>query len=104
MSKRPQILFSELSNSPAPMFGSLVRTRRIPISKLLLAPPIARRARSINLVTRNPLGKTSQNVRTHPRGRVHPVPVSDQKDGFLATHSLVGTIGILLHAFDSLSR
>ncbi|MGO7182497.1 HAD hydrolase family protein [Rhizobium brockwellii] len=61
-----------------------------------------RRARSIQLVTRNPDGQAATKARA-ARGQIHIVPVADVKDGYLATHSLVATTTALLLASDLVS-
>ncbi len=61
---------------------------------------IDRHAAAVHLVTRNPSGPAA----TIP-GRalqVHATPVADQKDGFLATHSLLSAAIALLMAADGL--
>ncbi|MEF3129389.1 HAD hydrolase family protein [Rhizobium leguminosarum] len=63
---------------------------------------IKRRARSIQLVTRNPDGQAATKARA-AGGQVHDVPVADRKDGYLATHSLVATTTALLLASDLVS-
>jgi len=60
---------------------------------------IKRRARSIQLITRNPEGLAVTKLRT-AGGKIHVVPVADAKDGYLATHSLVATTTALLLASD----
>ena len=56
-----------------------------------------RRPASLHLVTRNPRGVAVR--RTAAVGSyVHTVPVADEKDGYLATHSLIATVGALLIA------
>lgn len=50
----------------------------------------------LNLVTRNP-GGTAAAIVTGFGGTVHVLPVADDKDGYLATHSLLAmTVGMLL--------
>lgn len=63
---------------------------------------IKRRASAIHLVTRNPEGLAAMKV-SAAGGNVHAVPVVDVKDGYLATHSLVGTTTALLAASDLVS-
>ncbi|QAB01157.1 MULTISPECIES: HAD hydrolase family protein [Agrobacterium tumefaciens complex] len=63
---------------------------------------IKRRARSIQLVTRNPDGQAATKARA-AGGQIHSVPVADMKDGYLATHSLVATTTALLLASDLVS-
>ena len=90
----------DLSNADVWLFSANAANPDIEAS---IDAATTRRARSVNLVTTNPMGSASLRIQSQPRGRVHRVPVSDRKDGFLATHSLVGTVGALLHTFDSLS-
>jgi len=61
-----------------------------------------RGAAQVFMITRNPGGRAAQRL-AKLGGQVFPVPVSDEKDGFLATHSLIATITILLIAFDALT-
>lgn len=63
---------------------------------------IKRRARSIQLVTRNPSGQAATKAHA-AGGQIHAVPVADIKDGYLATHSLVATTTALLLASDLVS-
>ncbi len=63
----------------------------------------SRRAKSLHIVTRNPDGVAARKVQEN-YGRVHTVPVAEAKDGYLATHSLVATIGSLLLACDRASE
>ncbi|MBD8736227.1 HAD hydrolase family protein [Sphingomonas sp. CFBP 13706] len=58
----------------------------------------ARGAEKVVIVTRNSAGAALSALKAN--GSVHVVPVADHKDGFLATHSLVSTIGALLMASD----
>lgn len=61
----------------------------------------ARGADRVDLLTRNPGGAAVAALRA---GDVlHAVPVADPKDGFLATHSLISSIGALLAASDRAS-
>lgn len=62
-----------------------------------------RKARKVNLVTRNPDGSAARIVEGGG-GTVHVVPVADQKDGYLSTHSLLSSIVALLLACDGVSR
>ncbi len=59
-----------------------------------------RGASHVFIVTRNPGGRAAVRL-TELGGMVFTVPVSDQKDGFLATHSLIATVTTLLLAFDA---
>jgi hypothetical protein len=58
----------------------------------------ARGADRVDLLTRNPSGAAVAALNADDV--LHSVPVADPKDGFLATHSLVSTIGALLVASD----
>ena len=62
-----------------------------------------RKARTLHLVTRTPGGSAMKLVQ-RLGGTVHVVPVADQKDGFLATHSLLATTVAILLACDMVSR
>ncbi|WP_066592300.1 hypothetical protein [Sphingomonas pruni] len=61
----------------------------------------ARGATGIQVMTRNPSGAALADL--GGADTVHVVPVVDPKDGFLATHSLVSTVGALLLAADQAS-
>ncbi len=63
----------------------------------------ARRARRIRLVTRRVDAAEALGLARRPHASVHVVPVAVQKDGFLATHSLVGSVAALLLASDVVS-
>lgn len=55
-----------------------------------------RRARAVHLVTRSPRGAAADLIGRWG-GTVHLVPVSDRKDGYLATHSILAMmVGLLL--------
>jgi fructoselysine-6-P-deglycase FrlB-like protein len=54
---------------------------------------------TLSMVTRSPLGRAAEVVR-NLGGEVYVVPVSTEKDGYLATHSLIGTLCALLLASD----
>lgn len=57
---------------------------------------VDRGCRDIHIVTRNPNGAAVALVSKFG-GHVHVVPVADEKDGYLATHSLLSmTVGLLL--------
>lgn len=58
---------------------------------------IERGAQRLVLVTRNTQGKVADFVRTSG-GAVIGIPVAEQKDGYLATHSLLATCTALLRA------
>jgi len=62
----------------------------------------ARGASDVAIITRNPAGAALAAL--GQGGGVHLVPVADHKDGFLATHSLVSTVGALLIASDLASE
>ena len=64
---------------------------------------IDRGAATINLVTRNPDGAAATIV-ARSGGTIHPVPVADVKDGYLATHSLLAMTAALLIASQVASR
>ena len=61
-----------------------------------------RGAEKIFMVTRSPHGRAAILLE-ELGGKIFPAPVSDEKDGFLATHSLVATTTILLVAFDAIT-
>jgi hydroxymethylpyrimidine pyrophosphatase-like HAD family hydrolase len=61
---------------------------------------VARGAASIQIVTSRAESPLVAAAASHPIAQVHIVSVWDPKDGFLATHSLVGTVTALLLAFD----
>ena len=58
-----------------------------------------RGAANIHLVTCNPDGEAACLLSTRG-GRIHIVPVSERRDGFLATHSLLSSVTALLLAAD----
>ncbi|MDZ7575803.1 MAG: HAD hydrolase family protein [Pseudotabrizicola sp.] len=58
------------------------------------------RAAELRVVTRNAGGAAAQAARARPGSHVFEIPVADAKDGFLATHSLVGSVIALLLASD----
>lgn len=62
-----------------------------------------RGAASIELLTRDADGRAARELASLPQGRVHLFPVADAKDGFLATHSLAGSLGALLLGCDAAS-
>lgn len=62
-----------------------------------------RRAAGVHLVTRDASGRAAVMVSDLEHGRVHTFPVADRKDGFLATHSLAGSLGALLLGCDAAS-
>lgn len=61
---------------------------------------IDRHAAAVHLVTRNPSGPAA--TIPSPALQVHVTPVADEKDGFLATHSLLSASIALLMAADEL--
>ena len=61
---------------------------------------VGRGARALHVVTNSAAGGLAQASGNLPRTTVHVVPTAETKDGFLATHSLVGTISALLVASD----
>ena len=61
---------------------------------------IARGARSLQVVTNNRAGELAKACANLTRANVHVLPTADVKDGFLATHSLVGAITAILIASD----
>lgn len=61
-----------------------------------------RRCRALRLITRSPTGEAAELVERRG-GSVYAVPVSDDKDGYLATHSLIATVVALLVASDAAS-
>jgi fructoselysine-6-P-deglycase FrlB-like protein/hydroxymethylpyrimidine pyrophosphatase-like HAD family hydrolase len=68
-----------------------------------IASVIAARARGaahIRLLTRNAAGAAARAAAGDPRNVVASIPVAEAKDGFLATHSLVGSVLALLFASD----
>ena len=64
---------------------------------------IDRGCRDINIVTRNAAGAAAALV-SKCGGHVHVVPVADEKDGYLATHSLLSMTASLLMASAMVSR
>lgn len=68
-----------------------------------LASVVAARARGaarIHLLTRNAAGAAAWALAAESQNTVASIPVADAKDGFLATHSLVGSVLALLFASD----
>ena len=63
-----------------------------------------RRANRINLVSRRPEKEEALALASLPNVSTHIVPVANQKDGFLATHSLVSSVSALLLASNLVSR
>src|SRR3546814_13284131 len=64
---------------------------------------VSRRVRSLNIVTRSPSGAAARELRSLG-GRVHVVPVADEKDGYLSTHALTASVAALLVAFEGVSN
>ncbi len=64
---------------------------------------VAELAGRITLLTTRAEGQTAVSVAARSEGETITLPVSDPKDGFLATHSLVATTTALLLASDDLS-
>jgi hypothetical protein len=58
------------------------------------------RAAALRIVTRNVDGAAAEVARSRPGSHVFAIPVADTRDGFLATHSLVGSVIALLLASD----
>lgn len=58
---------------------------------------------SVTLITTRADGRTATGVAASACGAVIVLPVADQKDGFLATHSLVATTTALLMAANSIA-
>lgn len=63
----------------------------------------ARGAAQFHLLTRNAAGAAAKAVAGNLGNTVTSIPVADAKDGFLATHSLVGSVLALLFASDLVS-
>jgi fructoselysine-6-P-deglycase FrlB-like protein len=63
----------------------------------------SRRVASLNIITRAPSGEAAREIAALG-GRVHVVPVVEQKDGYLTTHALTAMVGALLIAFDGVSN
>ncbi len=64
---------------------------------------LQRRCRRLHIVTRGPSGAAAVAV-ANSGGRVHSVPVATDLDGYLATHSMIATIGALLLASDAVGH
>lgn len=62
-----------------------------------------RRCRKLHIVTRGPTGGGAEIVAAGG-GSVHAVPVTTIRDGYLATHSMITTIGALLLASDAVAH
>lgn len=63
----------------------------------------SRGAAQIHLLTRNAAGAAVQAVAADLGNTVTSIPVADVRDGFLATHSLIGSVLALLFASDLVS-
>jgi len=61
---------------------------------------VARGARALHVVTNNGAGQLAKACANLTHATVYVLPTADVKDGFLATHSLVGAITALLVASD----
>jgi hydroxymethylpyrimidine pyrophosphatase-like HAD family hydrolase len=64
---------------------------------------VARSADAIHVVTNNAASELARRCSASQRSFLHVLPVTDPKDGFLATHSLMSTVGALLTASDRVS-
>ncbi len=64
---------------------------------------VAQGADRLTLLTTRAEGQTAVSVAARAEGKVVALPVSDPKDGFLATHSLVATTTAMLLAADEMS-
>lgn len=62
-----------------------------------------RQCRRLHIVTRGPSGAAARIV-TDAGGSVHAVPVATASDGYLATHSMIATVGGLLLASDAVAH
>jgi hypothetical protein len=60
----------------------------------------SRGARAVHIITNNPSGRLVHESGDLVHSKAHLIPTASIKDGFLATHSLVGTIGALLISSD----
>lgn len=63
---------------------------------------LQRRCRTLRIVTRTPSG-TAAKIVADAGGEVHTVPVATERDGYLATHSMIATVASLLLASDALA-
>lgn len=64
---------------------------------------LQRRCRKLRIVTRGPLAAAARIV-ADAGGEVHAVPVATHRDGYLATHSMIATVGSLLLASDAVAN
>ncbi|WP_347302142.1 HAD hydrolase family protein [Croceibacterium sp. TMG7-5b_MA50] len=62
-----------------------------------------RRCRRLHIVTRGPSGAAAEIVAASG-GTVHAVPAATIQDGYLATHSMIATVGALLLASDAVAH
>ncbi|SFD51330.1 Hydroxymethylpyrimidine pyrophosphatase [Bosea sp. CRIB-10] len=65
-----------------------------------LKAAVASDAANVRLVTVNEWGSTAVAAANNSRAELIVVPVAERKDGFLATHSLVGMVACVLAASD----
>ena len=75
-----------------------------PDFKAALQAACVRRARRIHVVTRRPDVSKALGLGDLPNISAYIVPVANQKDGFLATHSLVSSVSALLLASNLVSN
>lgn len=68
-----------------------------------LASAIARKARAVHIVTSNATSELAIQAAAHHAVTTHVIDVAGQKDGFLATHSLVGALAAIHIAADRAS-
>lgn len=68
-----------------------------------LTSAIARKAKAIHIVTSNAGSELATQAAEHHAVMIHVVDVCGQKDGFLATHSLVGALAAIHIAADRAS-
>jgi len=61
-----------------------------------------RKAKAVHIITRSPDATAAREIAIRG-GQVYAVPVTEFKDGYLATHSMVSTITCLLAAADKLT-
>ena len=65
-----------------------------------LEAAVERDAKAIQVVTTNPYARVRAVATDQPRAKSHLISVANAKDGFLATHSLVGSVTALMRAAD----
>ena len=75
-----------------------------PDFRAALHAALVRRARRVNVLTRRINAAEVLGLGELPNVLVHVVPVADEKDGFLATHSLISSISALLIGSDIVSN